>query len=141
MVCQSVGAGGIVFAARFSLLKAICLHDGPQYVGMRPVGLTRMLRLHLAQRTVLGRGGMSARSMRLPVVYEMVDGKDNVTRSQPSRAGLIKRYGGTGPLIYRQPLHAAQTHNPYPARRAWLGMAGVWGDRPGALAGPFLGER
>ena len=68
------GAGGIVyFAARFSFLKAICLHDAEQYVGTRPVGLTRMLRLHLRQRTVFGRSGRSEKSMRLPVVYEMVD--------------------------------------------------------------------
>ena len=59
-----VGAGG--FGIRLSLRKAICLHDAEQYVGTRPVGLTRMLRLHLRQRTVIGLGGRSEKSMRLP---------------------------------------------------------------------------
>ena len=45
----------------------------------RPTGLTLMLRLHFRQRTVLGRGGRSEKSMRLPVVCEIVDEKDNVT--------------------------------------------------------------
>jgi hypothetical protein len=72
-----VGAGG--FGIRLSLRKTICLHDGEQNVGRRPTGLTLMLRLHFRQRTVLGRGGRSEKSMRLPVVYEIVDEKDNVT--------------------------------------------------------------
>ena len=71
-----VGAGG--FGIRLSLRKTICLHDGEQNVGRRPTGLTLMLRLHFRQRTVLGRGGRSEKSMRLPVVCEIVDEKDNV---------------------------------------------------------------
>ena len=97
-----VGAGG--FGIRLSLRKAICLHDGEQNVGRRPTGLTLMLRLHFRQRTDLGRGARSEKSMRLPVVYDG-DEKDNVTTGPDLQHFVVAAvaYTTNGAFLEREP--------------------------------------